>query len=294
VAVGDFDGDGTPDLVVTDGGTTAGTAGVSVLLGNGDGTFRASSFIASSARPNGVAVGDLTGHGTLDLVVTNLVRNSVSVLLGNGDGTFRPPVSYPVGEYPGSVVLGDFTGNGTLDLAVANTDSPASDTLSVLLGNGNGTFQAAHDFAVGSGPLGLAVGDFNSDGILDLVVAGSGGTRVLAGNGDGTFQTPDSSYVTGSSSFDPASVVAVGDFNSDGLPDLAVVGNQRLSILTNDGSWDGGRRAVGGGPGSHGPSTTGSAPEDWMAPWLADRLFGVQEAGWLRDRFAAESSIQAR
>jgi hypothetical protein len=298
VAVGDFDGDGIPDLVVADAGTTAGTAGISVLLGNGDGTFRASSFIAASARPNGVAVGDITGTGTLDLVVTNLVSNSVSVLLGNGDGTFQAPVSYPVGEYPGSVVLADFTGTGTLDLAVANTDSPANETLSVLLGNGDGTFLPASKFAVGPEPLGLAVADFTGDGILDLAVVGGGGTRVLAGNGDGTFQTPDSSYVAGISPFGPTSVAAAGDFNRDGLPDLAVVGNQRIFILTNDGSWDGGRRVAGGGAGRQGHSMTepvllGSLVPEWARegpgtavtglPWptISPAGFGGEQ-GWTR------------
>jgi hypothetical protein len=216
-----------------------------VLLGNGDGTFRAGEFIAASGRPNAVTVGDLAGNGVLDLVVTNFVSNSVSVLLGNGDGTFQAPVSYAVGVFPGAVVLGDFRGNGTLDLAVANTDSPATSTLSVLRGNGDGTFQSAHNYAAGAMPLGLVVEDFTGDGVPDLAVSGWGGTRVLAGNGDGTFQTTSFSYVTGTtSSFNAYSVAAVGDFNCDGLPDLAIVGNQRVFILTNDGSRNGGPRVT--------------------------------------------------
>jgi hypothetical protein len=161
----------------------------------------------------------------------------VSVLRGNGDGTFQPPAKYAVGWEAVSVAAGDFTGNGILDLVVADLGSSNPylySSVSVLLGNGDGTFQPAQEFAAGISPRSVAVGDFNGDGILDLAVAGASGTRVLLGNGDGSFQTTNVSYVTGNSNF-----VAVGDFNGDGFPDLAVAGNGVLNILDNDGNWNG-------------------------------------------------------
>jgi hypothetical protein len=130
------------------------------------------------------------------------------------------------------VAVGDFRHNGILDLAVANN---VSGTVSVLLGNGDGTFQAARNFAAGRDMKSVAVADVNGDGLPDLVVTSTGTVRVLLGNGDGTFQTTHVSYVVG---YNPLSV-AVADFNGDGWPDLAV-GNDsanNVSILLNDGNW---------------------------------------------------------
>src|SRR5260370_268992 len=127
----------------------------------------------------------------------------------------------------------DFNGDGRLDLVVANFGSA---NVSVLLGNGDGTFQAASNFPAGSNPRSVAVGDFHGDGLPDLAVANyNGGVRVLLGNGDGTFQTTHVSYVAGSL---PTSL-AVADFNGDSWPDLAVAnyGSNDISVLLNDGNW---------------------------------------------------------
>src|SRR6266436_5402770 len=161
VAVGDFNGDGVPDLVVADRVSN----NVSVLLGNGDGTFQTPVAFATGTRPQSVAVGDFNGDGKLDLVVANEGSNNVSVLLGNGDGAFQAAQNFPAGTNPQSVAVGDFNGDGKLDLAVANE---GSGDVSVLLGNGDGTFQAALAFAAGDIPQSVAVGDFNGDGKLDL------------------------------------------------------------------------------------------------------------------------------
>jgi len=226
VAVGDFDHDGNLDLAVANPG------GLSVLLGNGDGTFKPFVSYAAASTPVWVATGDFNRDGKLDLAVANEGSNTVSVLLGNGDGTFRAPVDYNAGTQPASVAIADLNGDGKLDLAVANH---GSNNISVLLGNGNGTFQASVAYRAGSGPTMVAVGDFNGDGKPDLMVAnnaingGTPGVSVLLGKGNGTFPTA----VDYTSGVQPQWVTAV-DLDSDGRLDLAVadMGSSSSQILT--------------------------------------------------------------
>ena len=239
VAVGDFNGDGKPDLAVANCGYNANLGyyqGVSILLGNGDGTFQTAVNYAVGSDPESVTVGDFNGDGKLDLAVAN--GNGVSILLGNGDGTFQNAVNYPVGFSPNSVTVGDFNADGKLDLAVAGYGDNNSVSVSILLGNGDGSFQAAVNYAVGnyyfsSYPISVTVGDFNADGKLDLAVAIylDYNVSILLGNGDGTFQ-PDN-YAVGTQ---PNSVT-VGDFNGDGKLDLAVAnyGSNTVSILLGNG-----------------------------------------------------------
>jgi len=233
VAVGDFNGDGKPDLAVVNSYSN----NVSILLGNGDGTFQIHVDYPTGAQPGSVAIGDFNGDGKLDLAVVNSYSNNVSVLLGNGNGTFQPAVSYGTGSGtgPAFVAVGDFNHDGKLDLAVANSNSS---NVSVLLGNGDGTFQTAVNYDVGGAPTSIAVGDFNHDGKLDLAVAvpvpgPSTYVSVLLGNGDGTFQTA----VNYNAPYAP-DAVAVGDFNGDGNLDL-VVGNRSSNISVFLGNGDG-------------------------------------------------------
>jgi hypothetical protein len=228
VATADFDGDGKLDLVVTNLHRHA----VSVLLGNGDGSFRTlppcdvGDWFAHS-----VAVGDFNRDGKPDLVVTGPGQNVVAVLLGKGDGTFQPPVQYPVRADPRHAVVGDFNNDGRLDLAVANVDG----SVSVLLGNGDGTFRDAVHHRAGKGAGFLAVADFNGDGKLDLAEGDSSAAHVnvLLGRGDGTFDEPvPYGITTGSGVF----AVAVGDFNGDGKPDLVTASARGgVSILLGKG-----------------------------------------------------------
>jgi hypothetical protein len=198
-----------------------GVVTVSILLGNGDGTFGMSSSPAMGGVPQFVAVGDFNGDGTPDLAVvmaaTDLDLGSVSILLGRGDGTFRLGMSnsFATGETPVSAAVGDFNGDGIPDLATANY---GGNTVSILVGKGDGTFTLKSSPAT-SLPLSVAVADFNGDGIPDLATANAGSSTVsiLLGIGDGTFILK-SSPGTG---VEPSSV-AVGDFDGDGIPDPAV------------------------------------------------------------------------
>jgi len=130
VAIGDFNGDGHPDLAVANVNNNNNDNTVSVLLGKADGTFGAQTTYAVGRGPAGVAIGDFNGDGHPDLAVTNEGSGTVSVLLGKGDGTFGAQTTYPVGNYPQDVAIGDFNGDGHPDLAVTNSNS---NTVSVLL-----------------------------------------------------------------------------------------------------------------------------------------------------------------
>jgi Bacterial Ig-like domain (group 3)/FG-GAP-like repeat/FG-GAP repeat len=234
VAVGDFNGDGIADLAVTNYSSNT----VSILLGNlsGDFTPASGSPIAVGIQPFGVAVGDFNGDGIADLAVANYGSNTVSVLLGNGSGGFAPALGSPiaVGTQPLAVAVGDFNGDGIADLAVANYGAA---TVSILLGGGRGGFTLGSAPAVGTTPYALAVGDFNGDGIADLAVVNSvpHNVSILLGTGSGGFApAPGSPIAVGTS----PRAVTVGDFNGDGIADLAVVnaGPNNVSILLGTGS----------------------------------------------------------
>jgi hypothetical protein len=233
--VADFNGDGIPDLAVVNpcdsSNCGAGYASIAVLIANSDGSLQAPVLYAvGTFEPMSVAAGDFNGDGAIDLVVasqcptsTSCGTGQVSIILNNGDGTFQSPVPYSTGT--GSsyfVATGDFNGDGILDLAVANQTS-ANSVIAILLGNGDGTFQAPLSYSTGSVSAAfLAVGDFNLDGAIDLVVVNSGTQdtiSILLGNGDGTYQNAVI-YPSGGAF---ATAAAVGDFNGDGVPDLAVV-----------------------------------------------------------------------
>jgi hypothetical protein len=239
IVAGDFNGDGRLDLAVADGD------GVQLLLGDGDGTFQPAVTYAAGDSAAAIVAGDFTGDGHLDLAVagsnydpaTNTNVGEVSVLLGNGDGTFQPAVTYAVGFSPTAIVAGDFTGDGHLDLAVADQGDELNGGSNpggvyVLVGNGDGTFQPAVQYAVGSGPVAIVAGDFTGDSRLDLAVAnnGDGTVSVLMGNGDGTF-APQVTYPVGPT---PGAIVA-GDFNGDGRLDLAVADGDGVQLLLGDG-----------------------------------------------------------
>ena len=195
-------------------------------------SFAAPQAYPVGGGPWGVAVGDFTGGGGLDLVVTNFLSNTISVLPANGDGTFGSASTYAVDSAPFSVAVSDLNRDGSLDLVVANV---GSNTVSVLLGNGDGTFQPARNFDAGPNPAFAAAGDFNGDGTPDLAVTNysSHTISVLLGNGDGTFRTAQS-FEAGPN----PQGMAVGDLNFDGALDLAIAtnaGSNAVSVLLGNG-----------------------------------------------------------
>ena len=227
VAIGDFNGDGVPDLAVANKSDDT----VSIYLGNGDGSFGTPVTYATGNAPIGLAAGDLNRDGKLDLVVANDSDATVGVLLGNGDGSFQPQVTYSVGNDPYGVAIADLNGDGFLDVVAVNNDDG---DVSILLGNGDGTLQGQTTANVVGNPLIVAVGDFNGDGVPDLVVTNNSNNSVsiLLGNGNGTFQ-PSVQYPLGNK----PTGVAVGDFNGDGKLDLAVTNanDNTVSILLGNG-----------------------------------------------------------
>jgi hypothetical protein len=218
--VGDFNRDGNLDLIVASQSPFVG-AGPEILLGNGDGTFQPQQTITSIFSPYDLTSADFNGDGILDLALVDGGTGLIAVLLGNGDGTFQPLIETQQGDYVQTLV-GDFNGDGKLDFAIVGSGSPAP--IGVLLGNGDGTLQSPQFYStgfIGQAPF-FALGDFNSDGSTDFFSYGENGflAGFLAGNGDGTFQRVSRLTMPG-----PVFKLlpVVGDFNSDGLLDMATI-----------------------------------------------------------------------
>jgi hypothetical protein len=225
-ATADFNGDGNLDLSVTN--YTGNT--VSILIGNGDGSFQPRVDYATGSGPDSVAARDFNGDGILDLAVRNNGSSTISILLGNGDGTFQNHIDSPTGPAPQRLTAGDFNGDGKLDLAVTN----GGNTVSILLGNGDGTFQTHVDYPTGEDPGGVTTGDFNLDGNLDIAVGNSisNTVSILLGRGDGTFE----SQVTYTVGLNPGSITTA-DLNGDNKLDLLVANANAntVSILVGNG-----------------------------------------------------------
>jgi len=230
----DFNGDGKVDLAAQNYTSDS----VSVLLGNGNGTYQPKTDLTVGDGPTAVISGQFNDDNAdgkadsadfVDLAVANQNSDNVSVLLGNGNGTYQPKTNFAVGAGPNSnlpdpisIIGADFNGDGKADLAVAN-----SAYVSVLLGNGEGSFQAAQSFDILPNSNQIITADFNGDGKADLATTDlgtelaccPGGVSVFLGNGDGTFQNPRRPLRLAL-----AFSVNSGDYNGDGKADLAATG----------------------------------------------------------------------
>jgi hypothetical protein len=237
VAVGDLNGDGKIDVAVSQ------LEGVAVLLGKGNGTFQPAQTYAinSLAGNTGIAIADVNGDGHPDLLVAVECdptypdcnhQGDAGVMLGNGDGTFGPVQLYGSGgSFATSIAVADVNLDGKLDLILDNAFDTAGDghgSVAVLLGNGDGTFQATQNYDIGGYDGGsVTVADLNGDGKPDLVAANDCASNncalstlgVLLGNGDGTFQKVK--IITGTGGWTTLQV-AVTDVNGDSIPDLLV------------------------------------------------------------------------
>jgi hypothetical protein len=244
----DFNGDGKMDLATV--GDYVGFGGISILLGNGDGTFKAAGSNLEISQGYGlIATGDFNGDHIPDLVATQYFGPaSATIFLGKGDGTFTTGTSWTITTFPGSIVVGDFNGDGALDLAIGNDNA-----VSVFLGKGDGTFDQGPGSPLTGAGLSLVAGDFNQDGKLDLAGIDNYYDQIdlFTAAGDGTFTesvtTPNVSQdVPGAG----PRVIVPADFNGDGAPDLAMLNTNvsTTSILLSE------------------PTETASAKVDGIAP----------------------------
>lgn len=235
LAVGDFNADGKLDLVYTIADSTGHTFGV--LLGNGDGTFQPSPIVTiGTGLITAIAVGDFNGDGKLDVAIANggtgSTNSTVSIFLGNGDGTFQLLGTQPtVGIYPLWLAVADLNQDGKLDLVVGNSGNSGPGSVSVLIGNGDGTFQPTTYPPLAASLSALVVADFSGDGIPDIAVSEIGGAvDVYSNNGDGTFGLPAKSFA-GATPF----YLAASDLNSAGAADLIATVDTSLMVLPNTG-----------------------------------------------------------
>jgi hypothetical protein len=232
LALGDLNADQALDIVV------ANSQGddVSILLGEDNGDFQAAQSFVVGDKPRSVVLGDLNSDGVLDLAVLNELSADISVLLGNGDGSFQPQQRFAVGHLPRELLLSDLNADGVLDLLAVNEyyeyHNPKDADISVLLGQGNGSFQAQQRYVLGAPPLLVALGDLNNDSAVDLVTSNG---RIILGNGDGSFQTSQCPAVDdppvqgdGNRNASPPASVTLGDMNGDGNLDLVAPGNVLL------------------------------------------------------------------
>jgi len=233
IASADFNGDGNMDIASANYGSN----NVSVLLGNGLGGFGTATNFAVGTAPQSITSADFNGDGKMDLASANQGSGNVSLILGNGLGGFSTPTNFIVGgaPYPApiSIITADFNGDGKMDLATANN---GLDNVSILLGNGLGSFGTAANFFVGTwtDPQSIISADFNGDGNLDLATANlnADNVSILLGNGLGSFSAP-TLFSVGT---EPVSLINA-DFNGDGKMDLAVDNyvSSNISILLGNG-----------------------------------------------------------
>src|SRR5579872_2316915 len=237
IVTADFNGDSIQDLAVANQGSNT----ISILLGNGDGTFTAGAALNTGNQPGALVAADFNGDGIMDLAVADSADSRILVFLGKGDGTFIAAntsdcnlISMCTNSvHPVAMAVGDFNGDGNVDLAVINR---SISTVSILFGVGDGTFrlQSATPVAM-SGPTAIAAGDFNGDGITDLAInsPGTNAVVILLGRNTGIFKSSGTIPVTA-----PGRLIAA-DFNNDQKIDLAVLSPGASTVTVFSGNGDG-------------------------------------------------------
>jgi hypothetical protein len=235
MVVGDFTGDGVPDLATTPNAADH----IAIYPGMGDGTFGAPFTLELSHDLGAMAAGDFNRDGKLDLAVVSIGarparQGSLFILLGNGDGTFQPAKSYAAGQVPSAIAEGDLNGDGITDLVVANYESR---NLSVFYGKPDGTFQPALTISDGYPPSAVQIADLNGDGLGDIVVV-DGYVSVFLNRGGGGFELSRFSPCIGYLECE-LSGLSVADYNGDGIPDVAVPLDEARAVAVLQGKGDG-------------------------------------------------------
>jgi len=230
----DFNNDGNKDIVTTV--AYSGQNRVSIILGNGNGTFGSATTFTTGTGPISVCAGDFNTDGNQDVATCNTSGNNISVLFGNGAGSFGAPANYSTSSSnPYEIITADFNGDNKPDLATANNTSSGS--ISIFINQGTGTFPAAGiTYACGTSPNGLCAGLFNADGFIDIAVTafGDGAVSMLMGNGTGLFGAA-TQFLVGVS----PTVICKADFNGDANQDVAITdynGSPQCYVLLGDGA----------------------------------------------------------
>ena len=226
----DFNGDGFADLVTSNiqGGS------LSILMGNGDGSFQSQIVLPACQEPRNLAIADFDLDHHADLSIACSGSHQVLIFMGNGDGTFTRGAQYLVQRTPVDIANGDYNEDMLPDLLVVSRH----DKLQVLLGMGNGKFRLGALYEYGDTPTSVKTLDLNGDGHLDLAVSNGGpmshAVSIWPGNGDGTFESP-TDYRTGKRPLG----VSFADFNSDRIVDLLVINGEMNTISVFLGNGDG-------------------------------------------------------
>jgi hypothetical protein len=225
-AIADLDGDGKSDLVTANSISNT----ISVLLGAGKGTFKPYVDYASAQDPEFVLAVDLNDDGKPDVLTANRTGKSFSVFLNDGRGAFPSHTDYALSSQSIWLAVGDFNHDGNIDVAaLGNTRGSASGSVTVFLGDGHGGFSKGVSLAGHKGSYSVVVGDLNSDGNLDIVIANATASNISAflGNGDGTFSSEKLSSVP-----QRPGQILLGDFNRDGKLDVAAIDNDFDFVLS--------------------------------------------------------------
>ena len=214
ITTADLTGDGHLDLLVSNFYSSS----ISIYYGNGDGTFQDQAVLPVGNQPGNPVTADFNGDGRPDIAVADS-QSEVTIFLATGPMTYAPALEIPAGPGANWLAAGDLIGDGKIDLVVADSDLSGPSYVTVLLGNGDGTFVTGQTTPIGADPSAIVLADVTGDGKLDIVTANAGGNdlTLLVGRGNGTFFAAIT-LLSGPTPY----ALAVADFNGDREPDIAI------------------------------------------------------------------------